>query len=155
MKNKPRVKRFVIDRTVWLRGLDTMPENDDDDDPCSYLLRKCDGLKCCLGIYLSQCGMSDGQLTGKNLPSACPRLPEEAEWLTAKLSYTNSSRLTIPASYAQVEDEFADVNDSRDINEQERESKVKEMFAAQGIKVSFKGKRLPSRFGKTRKTKGV
>jgi len=111
------VGEFTIDRKEWLRGEGVYQ---------SYLLRARDGKRCCVGIYLKACGMSDEELsgvTGANEKPVCDLLPQEAGWL---LNWELLGHLYVD-------------NDERSTSESEREERIAEGFARNGIKVNFIG----------------
>jgi hypothetical protein len=111
------VKSFVIDRAKWGVGKNG-----------GSLLNPDTGLMCCLGHYMRALGATKRSMRWVGLPGRT-LLGGLPEWLTDIGVNTSVDRLVKS-------------NDSCDISQKEREKRVKEGFAAQGIKVSFKG-RLP------------
>jgi hypothetical protein len=109
------MEKLVIDRNIWLRG-----------ERNSYLLRKSDKKKCCIGILMSSLlNIADDKILGKSTTISNEQLvrliPQKMEWLK------NSSTM----------DEFYYINDNSTISDEEREKKLTELFAAQNIEVEF------------------
>lgn len=122
------MKEFVIDRSVWARGKP---------DGTACLLRE-DGKMCCLGIYLRALGMKPHQILGKAYPSAVRQQRPTAP--TAWLDETSPVRLLLdwdgPHTWQTV---LAYTNDDAKIEDADREKRIRDGFAANGIAVSFVG----------------
>ena len=81
------MEEFVIDREKWARGERYSDKTFKAYDReirqriKNYLLGE-DGKQCCLGLYLSECGVTDKTLQGLSTPREVhPSIPESAAWL--------------------------------------------------------------------------
>lgn len=112
--------KLEIDRSQWLRG---------EGAARSYLLRRADQKMCCLGFYLRSCGLGADLIEGECYPSDLGNaLPEKALWLGK----------TPPGTGAKTWSSFlASTNDDQFILASEREERIVQGFAEQGIEVSF------------------
>ena len=116
-----KIKRFIIDRKIWLRG---------EDD--SYLLRKKDKKQCCVGIFLNACGVTKKALRG--LRTLDSNLVLRDKFLkTWQETWTKS----LDSGFAQM----YSVNDNEITSEYVREKAIKGLFSERGISVSFKGRK--------------
>lgn len=115
--------RLTIDRGIWDRGRGkgSLLRFDDED-------RK----QCCVGILLTQIGIKDVYLQQVGMAGQvrCP-LPESVGFLRHKLG----------TGFFNTKDavEIYDANDSQAFDEPDRERRIAELFAAQGIEVEFVG----------------
>lgn len=76
------MKQLVIDRTVWARGKAIRPPLELVNVTNDLLVPGSERKQCCLGIYLTACGVPDESLRGIGLPSEVKQgLPEPAGWL--------------------------------------------------------------------------
>jgi hypothetical protein len=126
------VKSFVIDRSKWL-------PREAFDGGKSYLLRESDGRMCCLGVYLRACGIPASALNRLELPAMVVKesnlsVSEVPAWLLDLRGGTWSSESAT---------ELASINDSQRITLDEREQRIIERFAEQGIEVRFEGELFP------------
>lgn len=122
------MQKLTIDRTKWLRG---KPKE-------AVLYRPADGQMCCVGIYLSACGLTPNQLghcgivseLDVNSKPLLDILPKAAWWLVKE---------TAPEQYrdSRTADELYGENDAAEVSEEHRESKIAELFADVGIEVEF------------------
>jgi hypothetical protein len=130
--------KLRIDRATWLRG----------EDPAvlktggSYLLRPKDGRMCCLGFLCRDLGWPLHELAhvtmpdllidadGAQDPAAVCLLPK---WLVEKGTGDGDPDLT------PLVETMANTNDDPRLTETEREAKLTELFARQGIEVEFFG----------------
>lgn len=126
--------KLVIDRQIWLRG---------EDSEKSYLRRKSDGKQCCIGIYCSALGIPETQLTGNKDATRVKNKFLIPEWL-----FSNKFRMfsSGDANRAyQINDAIADSDselkgdDNIVTSELEREQRITEIFARNGIEVEFVG----------------
>lgn len=119
------VRSFTIDRFRWLHG-----EGSDK----SYLFRPEDKKQCCLGFYLEACGLKRADLRHQ-LPSDCsgPRSDLVPVWLLGRRAF--SGRIDSPQS-----SQLMRVNDSESWTDEERETRIIEIFKRKGVKVKFVGK---------------
>ncbi len=123
------VKKFEISRNVWLRG---------DDNP-AYRYRERDGKMCCLGIYLQACGLSAENLSGRHQPAdvkdkiltGCERRKQDFSWLFKQPGNTHDGK-----GSKRVMD-LVEANDSALTDGPSRESQVENLFAEEGIEVTF------------------
>jgi len=139
MSEIKEVKKFVIDREIWSRG-----------KPNSALLigkrtaelladksvYDGEGCKCCLGIYLTVCGVSDEVLSDVGEPIELSEVAQQealeggaGSWLFAEED-RNSSSITVA--------ELIEINDDEEISETSRERSITALFLSQGIEVEFK-----------------
>lgn len=88
----------------------------------SRLLRREDGKRCCVGIYLKACGMSDSQLLDlTTADQLVGLLPVEAQWL-------QRNGVNLP---------LYQLNDSVSIIKASREAQIATEFAEHGVIVTF------------------
>lgn len=113
-----QVRSFVINRGEWLRG-----------SLNSLLL--CEGSKkmCCLGIYLKSCGIEDSVLAGAGSPIDIFKAAPLPRWLISENKEWNSRLVS----------SLIDANDDEHASEAQREERIIELFAKEGITVTFKG----------------
>lgn len=109
---------FTIIRSKWFRGLGSFG---------SSLLRV-DGTMCCLGQVARQCGVKNEEMRGTGSPEGLD----------------NSVRPLLPAFLLAGDGRNSDVcrrmmeiNDSLDLGDDEREQKLTEIAAANGITLHF------------------
>jgi len=109
--------RLTIDRGIWDRG------------GTSQLLRHGSiRRQCCVGIFLSALKVKDARLRGIYQADQIEKLPAKARFLVTD---------DIGPSDKAVD--LYDVNDAECIEGPERERRIAELFAAQGIDVEFVG----------------
>lgn len=112
-----KVIAFEIDKQKWARGgINGEPK-----------LLNDRGNRCCLGFYCGAVGVSPNHLDDLDYPSEIEDLPAEAEWLTRPIAF----RTDWP------EDELSRINDSTEISDIERQSRIAKLFAEQGIAINF------------------
>lgn len=112
------MQKLTIKRSEWLRG---------EGGTESYLLRKADNKKCCLGFLALSCGFNEAQILDISSP-------EDTE-----------NKLLWPKSILREElDKDSDItftlvklNDNENLLESERELRLKEEFANIDIDVEF------------------
>ena len=119
------VKRFVINRNVWLRG----------DANRSRLLDPESRKQCCVGIYLSACGLTDDALEEY---AQAEDVTEDGvpDWLFRGEDPADDGPARRPSPVASI---LYSVNDDSALSEEMRESRVAHHFASQGITVEFTG----------------
>lgn len=110
------VSSFVINRAVWLRG---------EGGEKSVLFRPEDKKMCCLGIYLSECGVDTHRMRDVGEPGL---LSDEMV-----PSWTRTAAKGTPVC------ELIQVNDDEQISDAVREQAITEKFARQGVTVTFEG----------------
>ena len=147
------VDEFELPRSVWFRGegdygsgllLDDTAVKDEDV-----------GKMCCLGVYLKACGLPEKYLNDVGEPVSVNSLMhhEMPSWLFKKSSVTYSSRMAASEDCSMlmsindeelVDDEtFEELTAEDDVrkwhhrSEEERERKIIELFAKNGIKVNI------------------
>lgn len=114
------VTEFVISRKKWLRG---------EGASASALYRREDRKQCCVGIYLSACGV-DNETLSKGSAARLLGLSELPKWLTETNDGMIQDRFSVIGSlYA--------TNDDRGTPDPDRESRIAELFARNGVTVSF------------------
>jgi hypothetical protein len=133
---------IVLDRTRLITPEILKLRSGDDVEVIESALAHPSGLQCCMGQFLSQCGLPKDTLVGNFYPSAVPAvysLPEDDRWaaLISGKNYDWGSTLGI------LENKLAQINDGRaryaDLCTFERESALAEAFAEAGHTVEFTG----------------
>ncbi len=122
---------FTVKRSEWLRGVDGIETPDQ-----SYLRSPFNCKKCCLGFYANACGFNDEQITelghleelldpgyGGPVPGQFKDLVHQSP-----SGYYNGTDL---------EREIIRTNDTTSLTDEEREAKLKELFAKAGITINF------------------
>lgn len=130
------MRELVIDRNIWARG------RREDDRVNSLLLLLEGGVKreqCCIGLYLSACGVPDELLLDVGMVSRLilgqvELLPEEARWLVTKVSSDSDRPLFYESDDAS---EAYETNDSGMLQEGDREARIVKIFARHDVKVAF------------------
>jgi hypothetical protein len=114
-----KLRKLIIDRRRWTRG--TGGEG-------AALYNTDNGGMCCLGFAARQLGkrikveeIQDSQLPRSLMQDVLDRLP-------------------VFMQHVSLMDDFADLNDRRDLDSKEREEKLKIMFREQGVSVRFVGR---------------
>lgn len=118
--------QLQIDRNIWLRG---------EGFQVSRLLRSSDKKRCCLGIALGSEGIPDVLLQDVGSPVALARncgltMPQPYQWLM-DWHDDSSARHSTDATTAM------ETNDDRNLSAQVREDRLTEIFARNGIEVTF------------------
>lgn len=111
------VKTFTIKRKRWLRGRGS-----------GCLLDTVSHKQCCLGIYLTACGLPDAALNEALMPNEIKELSYKRnmpKWLSPNEEAEESSPVGTLAA----------INDKPSLRY--REDKIREGFAAQGVRVRF------------------
>lgn len=125
-RKKPRWHTFTIDRATWLHGEGSEP---------SFLLRRRDGKRCCVGFYLKSLGVPDAKVLGKRMLSDVVD-PRDRKWLRY-FAQDGVETHTLMTLYGY--------NDGCGEPEKTREGLITQLFAKLGAKVTFKGPRRPRR----------
>lgn len=120
-----KIKAFVIDRLIWLRG-----------ERNSALLRDSDCKRCCLGIYAEACGVADGLMVSTADPAELDEASKKTlcdaggDWLFGEDEYSHrNSKATNDLIYA---------NDTSMLSsEPQREKNIARIFAENGVTVTF------------------
>lgn len=129
--------KFTIDRERWCRGRA---------DGGAKLLRKDDGTRCCLGFFLSACGIPDDQLRDVGEPNEVANnahkpdtWPSEAAFLLEYLRDEDATEDDDQSCWAgrQPEQTLIDENDDIDLENDEREENIARIFARHGHEVTF------------------
>ena len=117
---------FQIDRKTWLHG---------EGSKASYLLRKEDGKKCCLGFFCNALGISDDIILNKKSPDGVG---------TAKIHpFFNNKYDTFKSLILNNVDTFKslilnnDEEDETDFVDESREHRITRLFDEMGVKVEF------------------
>lgn len=116
--------KFTVDRATWARG----------DANFSRLLTYA-GNRCCLGFMAKQCGVPDSVILDVRSPSGLDASDQQLlpKWLLdvdAERAQAGNS----PNCYLAME-----ANDHNQLSDQEREKKLKEIFAQNGDEIEFIG----------------
>lgn len=125
------VKEFTIDRKVWLRA-----NEEDRRGYGSYLLREIDQKRCCLGIYLSACGVPDKFLEGVGSPGLLHRQVPEVRDLIPRWLICDDPALSEGGNSMSCSS-MMEANDDDTTGDIEKESFLTERFAEQGVRVVF------------------
>jgi hypothetical protein len=106
-----------INRHTWLRGRQG-----------SVLLRPRDQKRCCLGQCLGDAGVPDSILENRSTPGSIERriVPDAWRWLLDNCDYNSTACL-----------DLMDANDALSPTEEERETRLIELFARNGVQVEF------------------
>lgn len=126
--------KLIIDRATWGRGDWEKYETDPVQAQymSSRLLNSRVNRKCCLGFLGQACGIPDAQMQGETLP-------RESNTKWPKWLFNPTNPLKSPW-YTSIElTAFVDANDATEVSETERERRLTELFAAQGVEVEFIG----------------
>lgn len=116
------VKEFTIKRSEWYRGKGYLH---------SKLLDDC-GLKCCLGFFALECGLSKEEILDIEEPAQLLSKDEDSkliEWETFLVDELGSN--TSDCSSLML------INDSKVSSDKEKEDSIIRIFNNKGIKVSF------------------
>ena len=128
-------REFKVIRARWLRG-------GAQETTSSYLLNAAGG-KCCVGFYLSACGVPDAKLMRVLSAERLDRadLPDEAAWLVEPGLWLDEPDGK-PASRRAID--LYKENDSgrprgtpSTVAEQRREDRIAALFAGAGVTVTF------------------
>jgi len=111
--------KFVVDRSTWNNGRHGKG--------LAELLNK-KGYRCCLGFVASQCGVSDEKLLKVLQPKYLKAWIRPLTDLHFK--ETELSKIAM------------DINDSPSLNDDQREFRLKELFAEHGYSIEFVGEYL-------------
>jgi hypothetical protein len=111
------LRKLVIDKNIWLRG---------EGGQVSKLYRPLDCKQCCVGIYLTACGIPLDSLAGLGTADevSATVFPEEAEWL-----------ISTPKNRAAHG--LYSTNDDTTISDESRMHCLTEVFAEHEVEVSF------------------
>lgn len=112
---------FTVYRKTWYRGHGTAD---------SRLLRE-DGMRCCLGHVGKQCGLRDAELLGVISPRGNAAFPT---FLIDGEAFRGNSKTC---------SDMMEINDDRSISDTEREAKLTEIAAANGITLIFTDEEEP------------
>lgn len=115
--------KVVVDRSKWRYGGD----KHEDRDGLTLLLNR-QGLMCCLGFGCLASGLEPEAILECCTPSSISEYidgetvyPDELSWLR------------------EIENDAIRVNDDKDISDEERESRLKQVFAAHNHEIEFTG----------------
>lgn len=117
------VKKFVIDRSKWLRGQGSIN---------SYLLDN-EGKMCCLGFYAQECGLRPQDI--KNVAEPITVVVSKKKDWNSFLIATDGAVDNSPDTWKLME-----INDDPKLDDKVREKFIKDRFAEHDIKVKFIGK---------------
>lgn len=132
--------KLVIDRERWIRG----------DSARAALRRADDGMMCCLGFFLTACGVPEAAVTDLSEP---PEAFERPDQIPPAALFLVSSEEVVDEDY--VDPTYFDMrnsadanslmraNDDRTLDEQARESRIVDLFAGNGVDVTFVDRRSP------------
>ncbi len=122
---------FEVKRSEWVRGESTVSallveENDRD-------IAHPDRKRCCLGFFAKACGIPDSQISGLPTPAVLqgPK-PASADWNALMKKGMSMSRVN-----SDLCGELMNCNDNRDLTDDERETKLAQLFSKLGHTVVF------------------
>lgn len=120
------MQKLIIKRSEWLRG-----EGSDG----SYLYRREDGKRCCLGFLGKQlCGITDEQMAGKEMPNALPL----CDWLPKMLDLDADSTPFDPILINSIITAYLSINNDRVMmSEEEREKNIAQLMIQLDVEVVF------------------
>lgn len=120
------VKRFVVRREKWMRGLNKYDTRLLDDD----------GKMCCLGFVCVQCGMAPETIHDLGTPEDVASYDcGSPEPVTGVLGFYDDERGRW-CDNALTRDAIS-INDDGDIDDAERERRLSELFAKHGYEMVF------------------
>jgi hypothetical protein len=112
--------KFTVDRKTWYRG----------NGPSGSALLREDGCRCCIGFVGQQCGVPDEALLNvrsvEYLKLGDQQKAKFPEWMWEFVGH----------SYAGIEQAYH-INDDRFMNDEERETQLKTIFANNGDEIEF------------------
>ena len=116
-------KTLIIDEKFWNRA-------NKGDETHEGMLNNKAGKMCCLGFVGQACGVGKKEMLRKNYPSdlaaGTERVSAEYPWLFDGFSYSRDAH------------NLASINDDHKLTVAEKRKQIKEIFAANGVKVVFK-----------------
>lgn len=117
--------KAIIDRKTWLRG-----------DKDSFLLRKRDGKMCCLGQLSLQCGLTQDDIIHKGFLS---KLSEMDKILKHPIlsQLVKEDRYCTKYLGSTIARELMNVNDNVGICDDQRETKLIELFKEIDVEIEF------------------
>jgi hypothetical protein len=120
--------KYIIDRTKWLRG---------EGSGASKLLRPSDGKMCCLGMVALQCGLDMRQIMDRGEPKSCSLVDPKSEALWP--SWMGIDKVAVGDGYDDNHPVAAAMicNDSRQIEDHDREAQLSAIFAQHGDELTF------------------
>lgn len=128
MEEGTRAMKLTITREQWLRGNGVE----------SALRRPEDGKMCCLGFFALACGMSVDEIQNFGDPSDTvgETLLKWPQWLVRELPPEDDE---LYASWHNTDEcgNLIEANDSKEIEEPDRERKIAALFADHGVEVEF------------------
>jgi hypothetical protein len=137
--SQEQITRFTIDRAKWRTGRYGNAVVTNSPTGVSQLLNP-QGFQCCLGFYLSACGLAPKELKQQAGPSEVARDFKDAVakmplWLLREEDEPEKRR---PAD-SDASNKLMSLNDDVDLIDSERETKVAEEFSEHRVKVEFVG----------------
>lgn len=123
--------KLTIDRSRWLRG-----------DPQTSALLDAAGRQCCLGFFMSACGVDDADIEDWGLPCETPvaeerRLPEQAKWLVNEYTEDDEPQPLLHVVDSTTVSKLIEANDASLRSEADREAQIADLFAVHGVNVEF------------------
>lgn len=127
MTGEPK-KRFVVERSKWLRG----------DSIISRLLDS-RGHMCCLGFCASQLGVGDDALLDVGEPRDIDPHDVAFDAVDGVLVdiYESDDIENVERRNSKLANRAIDINDSPEINDADRESLLSKLFAKHGYELTF------------------
>ena len=121
------VTKLVIERDRWCRG-------GGDDTALLVADGPRRGTMCCLGFFGQACGIEASSLLNKKAPGSV-HSAAWPEWLVQR----RDGETGVYQQNTQVGTDLVGFNDSESVDDQERESRITEIFAKHGVTVEFRG----------------
>ena len=140
------MNKLTIDRNKWVRGTaDSYASSGSDYRTAiekardnihkfgSSYLENSYGNMCCLGFYSKACGVEDIQIIG--LPSAYVNMRKTIP--ECFKPFIEDAKLEWGYEGSHLQGQLIRVNDDASLTEQERETRIKQLFATIGVEVEF------------------
>lgn len=122
--------KFIINRVKWGRGKGSID---------SRLLNSDTDKKCCVGFYANALGFTDEEIKGRSLLEDLTVNSAPTATLKKKHLIPNWCLTDTENSFTDIRQLYTWNDDGIIKNEQEREKKIKELFARHDVEVEFVG----------------
>ena len=120
------MRTVVIERKKWLRGTPNQRMN---------FLLDTHGNQCCIGVYLSACGVPDTDLLNVGAANRLKAVKGESQWLVER-----RGTFCVPSDDA---DDLYNENDHNQHFQRASEKKITALFAKHDVEVKFTGSGVP------------
>lgn len=121
--------KFKVDRSRWVNGSNRISRGE------SLLLNR-QGNMCCLGFCMLQLGAKDAQIKNAITPASIFRL-DIPEKITEKIKSEGFIEYKIRAKNSELAIDAVEINDSSDLDKNEREEALAKLFKKHGHEIEF------------------